>query len=265
MAINGKWHFCLYLVWNAFHYVLSIACGVIIWKVKEPKTSKIKFEVKIIKKLLGKKRYWNAYFFSLCSHLPKNIVTMMFALFLLTKTGFIFEETSGLALLLNWNFFGLVLFVQLIAAGGVVISSFIIGKLMERANGKKLFVITTVLSIILGIFINVFTQDLISGYIVVFLLGFSSGATDTIAMTYSARITQENPASTSTHFSIFTSFMNAGATIGLAIFSAALPVFISIMPTTVEAYGLVFIISPLTGALALFFLKGLPKNRKTTG
>ncbi|MHA1998271.1 MAG: MFS transporter [Promethearchaeota archaeon] len=247
--------------------LLSIACGIIIWTVEEPRNITDSFNKKTLGLLLKKKRYWNGYLFSMTSNLANNLIATVFALYLLIKIGIVTTNESGLSLLLDENLFWYILITQLFAAGGIISSSFIIGKLADKVNRKKLFLIILPVSICIISLTIIIMHDLISGLFMAFLVGFASGSMSTMAMTFSATISQENKNAASTHFSIFTSFMNLGSNIGLGLFSAVIAVLLRGGMAPIDVYPVVFITAPLLTLASLFFLKALPgrKGREEGG
>jgi len=240
--------------------LLSIACGIVVWILKEPATVTKKLDMTAFKRLLKGKRNWNGYFFSLATHLPENAVSIMLALFLLIKIGILSSGSMGLSLLFDENLTWYVLAFQLSASGGIVLASALLGKLADKHNRKKLFGLVVILTLIFIPLTSVIVVDFISAMIAAFLVGTALGGASTLTMTFVAGITQENPASTSTHFSIFTSFMNAGSNIGLALFAVLTGELLDagIAPTAV--YAIAFVIAPLLMLSSLLFVKGLPSR-----
>ncbi len=237
---------------------LSIACGIIIWVVKEPTRIKRRFEMNDLKVLLKKKRYWNGYLFSLATHLPQNVISTLLALLLLIKLGIMSSGGMGLELILNEDLTLYVLVFQLCAAAGIITSSAITGKLADKYDRKKIFGIVIIIMLIVVPLAPVIVNDFTSALVVSLLVGLALGGLSTMTMTFVAGITQENPAATSTHFSIFTSFMNAGSTIGLGIFAVITGGLLDGGMAPLEVYAIAFIIAPLLALVSLPFVKGLP-------
>ncbi len=242
---------------------LSIFCGIIIWIVKEPLQIQKRFDLGALKVLLKKKRYWNGYLFSLATHLPQNAISTLLALLLLIKLGILSSGSMELTLLLDENLTLYVLAFQLCAAAGIVISSLIFGKLSDKYNRKKIFGVAIIMMLIIVPLAPDLVNNLPSALIVSLIVGLTLGSLSTMTMTFIAGITQENPAATSTHFSIFTSFMNAGSTIGLGIIAFITGELLGSGIAPLEIYAISFIIAPLLGLVSLPFLKGLPARART--
>jgi len=243
---------------------LSIFCGIIIWIVKEPTQIKKRFDFSTLKVLLKKRNYWNGYLFSLGTHLPQNAISTLLALLLLIKLGILSSDRNGLSLLLDENLTLYVLAFQLCAAAGIVISSVIFGKLSDKYNRKKIFGLAIVILVIIVPLAPAIVCDLPSALVVSFLVGLTLGSMSTMTMVFVAGITQENPSATSTHFSIFTSFMNLGSTIGLGIFAFITGILLDIGTAPLDVYAIAFIIAPLLALASLPFVKGLPARPMET-
>ncbi|MEX2681888.1 MAG: MFS transporter [Candidatus Sigynarchaeota archaeon] len=241
---------------------LSIFCGIIIWIVKEPTLIKKRFDLSTLKVLLKKKRYWNGYLFSLGTHLPQNVISTLLALLLLIKLGILSSDRNGLSLLLDENLTLYVLAFQLCAAAGIVISSVIFGKLSDKYNRKKIFGVAIVIMLIIVPLVPAIVIDLTSALLDALLVGITLGSMSTMTMVFVAGITQENPSATSTHFSIFTSFMNLGSTIGLGIFAMITSGLLDSGTAPLDVYAIAFLIAPLLALVSLPFVKGLPANFK---
>ncbi len=237
---------------------LSIFCGIIIWIVKEPHQIQKRFDLSTLKVLLKKKRYWNGYLFSLATHLPQTAIPTLLALLLLIKLGILSSGSMELMLLLDENLTLYVLAFQLCTAAGIVISSLIFGKLSDKYNRKKIFGVAIIILLIIVPLAPAIVNDLPSALVVSLLVGLTLGGMSTMTMAFVAPITQENPAATSTHFSIFTSFMNAGSTIGLGIFAFITGELLGSGMASLEIYAISFIIAPLLALVSLPFVKGLP-------
>ncbi|MHA1369892.1 MAG: MFS transporter [Promethearchaeota archaeon] len=245
---------------------ISIACGIIIWLIKEPTGNARRFDVNIFKKLLKEKRYWNAYMFSLTSNIGVNTCQIFVTLYFLIKTGIVETASSeGLTLLIdargNTKMILLILVLSLALAIGTMSSSYIFGKLGDIVNTKKLYVFCIVMSAVIVPLTGVIIRDIWSGFLMTFLIGFSFGGLSALTMVFTAIITQENEETTSTHFSIFTSFINAGSNIGYALFAMIIgTLLISWEP--INVYPVVFVTAPLLNLLSLIFLKGLPDKKR---
>jgi MFS family permease len=177
---------------------------------------------------------------------------------LLIKIGILSTGGMGLTFLFDGNLTLYVLTFQLCAAGGIIISSLIMGKLADKYNRKKIFGVTMILMLVLVPLAPFIANDFPSALVTALLVGLSLGGMSTMTMTFVAGITQENPAATSTHFSIFTSFMNAGSTIGLGIFAVITDELLGSGVAPLDVYVIAFIIAPLLALLSLPFVKRLP-------
>jgi MFS transporter, PAT family, beta-lactamase induction signal transducer AmpG len=241
---------------------LSIFCGIIIWVVKEPTQVQKRFDFNALKVLLKKKRYWNGYLFSLATHLPQNAIATLLALLLLIKLGILGSGSMGLTFLLDEDLTLYVLLFQLCSAGGIVISSLVYGRLADKYNRKKVFVVAIGILLVLIPLAPAMVNDFPSALLVSFLVGLTLGSMSTMTMAFVAGITQENPAATSTHFSIFTSFMNAGSTIGLVIFAFITEELLGSGINPLDVYTIAFIIAPILVLMSLPFVKGLPAKAR---
>ncbi|NMC05195.1 MAG: MFS transporter [Candidatus Lokiarchaeota archaeon] len=237
---------------------LSIVCGVLIWTIKEPAQAGHRFDLDMLKSLLKKKRYWNGYLFSLATHLPQNAISTLLALLLLIKLGILGSGSMGLMFLLDDDLTWYVLAFQLSAAGGIVTASLVLGRLADKHDRKKIFAGGLLVLLVVLPVVPFIVVDLPSALLVAFLVGLVLGCMSTMTMTFVASITQENPAATSTHFSIFTSFMNAGSTIGLGIFAAITEALLESGVAALEVYAITFFIAPLLALVSVPFVKGLP-------
>ncbi|MBN2154315.1 MAG: MFS transporter [Candidatus Lokiarchaeota archaeon] len=237
---------------------LSIFCGIVIWAVKEPARVTKRFDLGALKRLLKEKRYWNGYFFSLATHLPQNAVSTMLALLLLVKLGILGTGSTGLTLLLDENLTLYVLAFQLCAAAGIIVSSVVAGKLADKHDRKRIFVVAVAITLVVVPLAPFIASDLPSALLVSVLVGLALGSMSTMTMAFVAGITQENPAATSTHFSIFTSFMNAGSAIGLAVLAFVTDELLGIGMAPLDVYAVAFVVAPLLALASLPFLKGLP-------
>ncbi|MHA1892807.1 MAG: MFS transporter [Promethearchaeota archaeon] len=243
---------------------LSLICGIIIWFIKEPLKLKEPFSFEKFKLLFKRARYWSAYFFSFFANFAANTCQIFLTLFFLLKTGVLDSSTTeGLTLLIdaqgNLDLIFLILMLSLTLAIGSMSSSFIFGKMADKFNKKKLYVISVMLSVLLIPLTGLIIQDIVSGLIMSFLVGFSFGSLSALSMAFTAQITQENKETTSTHFSIFTSFMNAGSNVGYIVF-AAITAFLLNLLDPINVYIMMFIIAPMFTLFSLFFMNFLPQQ-----